>query len=100
MRDMAITNSDSPHIRVPPPVVYAAGIGVGWLLGTIVPIGRLPLTVSRLLEWTLVAGWFAIGLPAVILSFRKGTTIRPIVPPVAWRFPGRTVALETQCTCR
>ena len=77
---MAVANSDSPHIHFPPPVVYAVGLVVGWLLGAIVPIGRLPLTVSRFLGWTLVAGWFAVGLPAVILFFRKGTTIRPDRP--------------------
>lgn len=68
---------DSPSVKIPPPVVYAAGLGLGLLVSRWLPSRWLPGAIARPLGWTLVGCSCALSVPSLILFWRKGTAIRP-----------------------
>jgi protein-S-isoprenylcysteine O-methyltransferase Ste14 len=71
---------DSAGVKVPPPLIYLAGLIIGFLAGKWLPNFSVPVVVSRTL------GGLLIGLGTVLAfsamrAFRKvGTTIRPDRP--------------------
>jgi protein-S-isoprenylcysteine O-methyltransferase Ste14 len=75
-------STDSPGVRVPPPLLYAGAVIAGWLLDRLwpLPIGG----ASRaLLAWVFVTGWAVLAASAIGLFRRKQTSIIPIRPASA-----------------
>lgn len=70
---------DSAGVRVPPPVVFAAGFALGWLLGWVVglpplPRSAVPAGIAALLAGAVPVAWSAL------LFLRAGTPLEPHKP--------------------
>ena len=83
----------SSGVRVFPPVIYAAGIGVAYLLHWYWPLrpmasGSVLLLIARVVGWVFIA--VSVGLPiwAAWLFRRAGTTPNPTRPTTALVFTG------------
>jgi protein-S-isoprenylcysteine O-methyltransferase Ste14 len=75
--------TDSAGVRVPPPLIYLAGLAVGFALEALLPGSSLP----GVLQWVLGAALLVAGL-ALLASFnttfhRKGTAVEPWKPTTA-----------------
>ncbi len=70
--------ADSPGVRFPPPLLFALGLGLGWLINRWIPLPLLPL--PSLLGWTLIAAGVLLALWAVSLFFRLQTHLIPNRP--------------------
>jgi protein-S-isoprenylcysteine O-methyltransferase Ste14 len=69
---------DSPGVRFPPPLLFAAGLALGWLIDKWIP---LPLsTLPPLLGWALITAGVILALSAVFLFFRARTHLIPNRP--------------------
>lgn len=72
-----------PGVRYPPPLLFAAGLGLGWVLHRVYP---LPLLGASGRPAAALVGWAAIVVAALlalwaVASFRKaGTAIIPNRP--------------------
>ena len=74
---------DNPRVRVPPPVLYAVAILLGWLLdrGWPLPVGG---GWSRVvMAWLLIAAWALLTVSSVGLFWRRHTSMLPIRPATA-----------------
>jgi protein-S-isoprenylcysteine O-methyltransferase Ste14 len=74
---MSKLDSDTPDVRVVPPLVYLVGLCVGLLISVWMPI----TVVSNLLAWLLGGVLFLCGAvlagSAVLRFASEGTTVRP-----------------------
>jgi protein-S-isoprenylcysteine O-methyltransferase Ste14 len=68
---------DSPGVRIPPPLIFAAGLFVGWCINLWLPTEWLPTPIARTVAWILVGFGLALAAWAIITFRRTGTTIRP-----------------------
>jgi len=71
---------DNPGVRVPPPLLYAAAVIVGWSLD-----GRWPLPVGDgtslvVGAWLLVGAWAALAGISIGLFWRRHTSMIPVRP--------------------
>jgi protein-S-isoprenylcysteine O-methyltransferase Ste14 len=70
-------------VRVPPPLIFAAGFAAGWLLDRLLPIslpGGLPIVA---LGWSVAAAGAWLAAWSVLALTRAGTTVRPDRPSTA-----------------
>jgi protein-S-isoprenylcysteine O-methyltransferase Ste14 len=72
--------ADNPGVRVPPPVLYALAVLVGYLLNQ-----RWPLRISggasvQALAWLLAGVWLALTVSSIGNFRRSRTSIVPIRP--------------------
>ena len=78
--NMADTSSDAPNVKIVPPLVYLAGLAVGFLANVWMPIKFIP----DLLAWALGGSLIACGAVltgSALLKFKGvGTTVRPDRP--------------------
>jgi protein-S-isoprenylcysteine O-methyltransferase Ste14 len=71
---------DTPGVIAPPPLIYLAGLGIGFLLEAVLPGGSFPAVVSlglggvALAAGSVFAGWF-------VASFRRADTPLPPYEP-------------------
>ena len=77
---MPSSEGSSPGVHVPPPLVFATGLGLGLWASAWIPSLWLPASVCRVAGWTLIAGALALVLPAFFGFFRARTTVRPDRP--------------------
>ena len=79
---------DSPRVRVPPPLFYAAAVVGGWLLDRrwALPIGGGSVGVA--VGWPLVAAWVLLMAASVRLFWRRHTSMLPFRPATAMVFEG------------
>ena len=72
-------------VHYPPPLLYVAGIAVGWLLdrARALPITGHPSTTRVALALAFAVGWLALFAPALGAFLRKHTTIIPDRPATA-----------------
>ena len=71
---------DSAGVKVPPPLIYLAGLIIGFLAGKSLPNFSAPILVTRTLGGLLIGLSVVLAFSAM-LAFRKaGTTIRPDRP--------------------
>ena len=75
--------SDNPGVVAPPPLIYAAGLGVGLLANRLRPTPLLPPTLSKVLGWLLVVGGISLGLWGFREMRRAGTNVDPYHPTTA-----------------
>jgi protein-S-isoprenylcysteine O-methyltransferase Ste14 len=71
---------DHPNVRIPPPLIYAAGFILGLWLGRAVPVSVLPNTVSRIAAVVWIALWAILGAWSIGLFRRAHTGFLPIRP--------------------
>src|SRR3984893_16164728 len=74
---MSASSSDAPNVKIIPPLVYLAGLLIGFLANIWMPIKVVP----NLVAWTL-GGLFifcgAVLMGSPVFNFRAvGTTVRP-----------------------
>lgn len=74
---------DSARVRIPPPLIYAFGLGAGLLLGKWIPSRWLPAAISRLLGWILVIAACTLAVPSLAIFLHLKTAIRPDRPATA-----------------
>jgi protein-S-isoprenylcysteine O-methyltransferase Ste14 len=75
--------SDTAGVVAPPPLIYLAGLAVGFGLEALLPGASLPGVVRWVLGGVLVAAGFAL-LASFNTSFsRKGTAVEPWKPTTA-----------------
>lgn len=68
---------DAPGVIAPPPLIYIAGLGLGFALDTILPSASIP----GALRWSLGGGFIAGGLAlaaSFVAAFRRART--PVDP--------------------
>lgn len=70
------TNPDRIPVVAPPPLLYAAGIGLGWLAHGAWPL-PLAFPGAHALGWTLVAAGLALAAWSVAAFHRAATTVNP-----------------------
>lgn len=74
---------DSPGVRVPPPLLYIAVLGLGILVSVWLPIFRLPPHLAWVLGGLLLAAGVVLGPLWGLRTLRMaGTTVRPDKPSV------------------
>jgi len=70
-------------VRVPPPLIFAGGLLLGWLLHRAQPLhlfGAAPAGVRPGLGWLLVIAGFALSFSGVITFLRARTAVIPHHP--------------------
>lgn len=77
---MSRAEPDGAGVVVPPPLIYLAGLGLGWLLDAWYPLGRVPDPIRWVLGGALGVTGLGIILPALRLMRRAGTAIMPTRP--------------------
>lgn len=75
----------SPGVRFPPPFLFVAAFGIGWLIET--RVKRAPITMSpdlssgrAIIGWVLLAGGFALLAWGMVTFARARTAIIPNRP--------------------
>jgi protein-S-isoprenylcysteine O-methyltransferase Ste14 len=76
---MASEERDIPGVVAPPPLIYAAGLLLGWGLQRLWPRPWLPVSWARLLGLALLLAGL-IGIAGVVAFRRAGTTPNPWRP--------------------
>lgn len=79
----AISSSDHAGVRFPPPLLYAAGLGVGVLLQASVPLSSWSQTVGVLVGLPCLALGALLCVWAIGLFRRFRTSLVPVVPSAA-----------------
>jgi protein-S-isoprenylcysteine O-methyltransferase Ste14 len=77
---MSDTNSDAPNVRVIPPLVYLAGLAIGFLANVWMPIKFIPDPVAWVLGGAFIACGAVLAGSALLKLKGVGTTVRPDRP--------------------
>jgi protein-S-isoprenylcysteine O-methyltransferase Ste14 len=96
-------NPDHPNVRIPPPLIYAAGFGIGLLLERAFPVSVLPRIPSRIAALLWMALWAILSVWSIGLFRRARTNFLPIKPATAlvvlgpYRFTRNPMYLGLAC---
>ena len=71
---------DHAGVRVPPPLIYAAGFGLGLLLQWSLSAPAIPLLGSRVAALLCLLLWLVLFVPSISLFRRAHTNIVPSRP--------------------
>ena len=74
------TQPDNPGVRVPPPLLYALAVLLGFLLDRQWPLPIGANQVRTIAAWMFVIGWAALALPAIGWFRRQKTSMIPVRP--------------------
>ena len=77
------SSSDSAGVRVPPPLIYLAGLAVGFGLETLLPGTSVPGVVQWVLGGVFVATGLALAASFNTAFARMGTAVEPWKPTTA-----------------
>ncbi|HTV65254.1 MAG TPA: isoprenylcysteine carboxylmethyltransferase family protein [Bryocella sp.] len=77
---MSEERADSPKVRIPPPLVFAGALALGFALERVFPLRRRK---ARLAGAALIAAGAVLGGWARILFLKRGTTVLPFRPASA-----------------
>lgn len=69
--------ADRPDVVVPPPLIYFAGVALGYLAGLWLPVPWFARTIGHGIGYALVCVGLAIALWAASLMLRAKTHINP-----------------------
>jgi protein-S-isoprenylcysteine O-methyltransferase Ste14 len=75
--------ADNPGVRLPPPLLYAAVVFVGYLLNRRWPLHVGHHNVVQLFAWTLTFAWLALTIASIGKFWGARTSIVPIRPASA-----------------
>ena len=78
-----MAHDGGPGVKVPPPFIYLAGFGVGWLLDRAVDLPELTGTSLTLVGVALVVAGFGLLAPSALGFRRAGTNLAPHQPTTA-----------------
>ncbi len=76
-------NLDHADVRIPPPLIYVAGLALGFLLERKFPVLVLPQTPSRVAALLCVAVWAVLTVWSIGLFRSARTSMIPIKPTTA-----------------
>jgi protein-S-isoprenylcysteine O-methyltransferase Ste14 len=76
-------NADTAGVRAPPPLIYLAGLALGFLLEALLPGSSVPDALRWILGGALLSAGLALLASFNILFQRKGTAIEPWKPTTA-----------------
>ena len=71
---------DSAGVKVPPPLIYLAGLIIGFLAGKWLPNVSAPVVVSRMLGGLLIGFGMVLAFSAMRVFRKVGTAVRPDRP--------------------
>lgn len=74
---MTDRSHDAANTITYPPLIYAAGIALGWLIDRLIALPFVPQAWSRPLGWLLVLGGSAIDGWSSLTMLRSRTTLDP-----------------------
>ncbi len=74
---MSKVNSDTPNVKIIPPLVYLAGIVVGLLVSMWMPITVIPNPTAWISGGFLILCGAVLAGPAILKFKGVGTTVRP-----------------------
>jgi protein-S-isoprenylcysteine O-methyltransferase Ste14 len=74
---------DRPGVIAPPPVIYLAGLGLGFLLEALLPSASLPNALSIPLGIALIVAGVALQTTFIMAFRRAGTNVDPYRPSKA-----------------
>jgi protein-S-isoprenylcysteine O-methyltransferase Ste14 len=74
---------DNPGVIAAPPLIYGAGIVIGLLLNTLIPLPFISATWQTLFSMVLVVTGLGLGLWAILTMRNKGTSPVPEHPTTA-----------------
>jgi protein-S-isoprenylcysteine O-methyltransferase Ste14 len=77
---MSDINSDAPNVRIVPPLVYLAGLVIGFLANVWIPIRFIPDLAAWPLGGALIACGAVLAGSALMRFKAVGTTVRPDRP--------------------
>ncbi len=77
---MSDVNADAPNVRIIPPLVYLAGLAVGFLASIWLPTKFIPNLTGWALGGFLIVCGVALTSSALVGFKRAGTTVRPDRP--------------------
>src|SRR5579863_9574258 len=77
---MSPHQADSPGVRVPPPLVFLGGLGIGLALSTWAPTEYLGRAIAHALGGVLIAIGVLLALSALRAFFQARTNLRPDRP--------------------
>jgi protein-S-isoprenylcysteine O-methyltransferase Ste14 len=77
MNSLANRNPRAAGVKLPPPLIYAAAIGVGFGLQKIEPLGAWNAPPLRWAGWCLLALSFVLAMSAFREFIRARTTVHP-----------------------
>jgi protein-S-isoprenylcysteine O-methyltransferase Ste14 len=77
------SSSDNAGVRVPPPLIYLAGLAVGFGLEALLPGTSLPGAVRWVLGGVVLIAGLAFGATFNAAFARKGTAVEPWKPTTA-----------------
>ncbi len=75
------TQADSPGVRFPPPLLFALGLVLGWLINRWIALS--PVALPPMLGWALIGAGMLLALSAVSRFFRARTNLIPNRPATA-----------------
>jgi protein-S-isoprenylcysteine O-methyltransferase Ste14 len=78
-----VTDADTSGVRVPPPLFYIAGFGIGIALEFAFPIDRPPLVITVVGAVVGAGLWLALDGAAMLFFRRAGTSMVPMKPTTA-----------------
>lgn len=78
-----LSSNDHAGVRFPPPLLYVAGLGLGFLLGVLWPLPALSQPVGTSLALLCLALYLAFCGWAMVLFRQFHTSLVPIVPAKA-----------------
>jgi protein-S-isoprenylcysteine O-methyltransferase Ste14 len=74
---------DAPGVIAPPPLIYLAGLAIGFGLDAILPSASLPSSLALPLGIVLLAAGLAFGVWFVTALRGRGTAVDPYKPTTA-----------------
>ena len=78
-----MATDDTPGILAPPPLIFAAALLLGWLLGLVVPVPALPAAIAPWVGLVLVIAGMAIAIAALWAFRHARTAVDPYRPSTA-----------------
>jgi protein-S-isoprenylcysteine O-methyltransferase Ste14 len=78
-----ITATDHAGVRVPPPLLYAVGLGASVLLQALLPLGSWPRLAGMVLALPCLALGLGLCAWSIMLFKRFRTSLVPVVPSAA-----------------
>src|SRR5687767_11078840 len=74
---------DTAGVVAPPPLIYLAGLALGFLLEALLPGGSLPSVVRFVAGGVALLGGIALQTTFMVAFNRKGTSVEPWKPTTA-----------------
>jgi protein-S-isoprenylcysteine O-methyltransferase Ste14 len=72
-----MTHNDAPDVKIIPPLVYLAGIVIGFVVNIWIPIKVVPNSIAWILGGILIICGAVLPGSALFQFKEKGTTVRP-----------------------